>query len=665
MPSPTTAVPALCVLLLINVYSVAQKPEYLDSLNSLAKSYACQQIDKSDSISDAVIAMAEKSRHQLAIAYALKNKAQNQSCRGDFLAATSNLNRAVTLFKQYGDTRGKAEAYNNLATAYRNLSKIDSAKLYNSRHLKIALALEDSVLLMAAYSVKSGIHTALAENDSIIFYAIKGLAIAEKTNDLRFNGIFTLSIGNAYYQDEDYEPALKYYSKAKGMLEGANNERVLNAVYHNIASCNSKLNQLDTAFVYFEKAINLSQKLGNKYNLAYNYQGFADACYNKGDYEKAIQYNLLSRDISIELNEKRSLAAVLSNLAACYTKTRQPKLAIESASQAADIDREIGDLDKEADAYWLLSEAYLSEGDHESALAAFKKFYSIDSVLLSKEKIQTIFEMEARYQSEKKDLEIGNLSQQAAIKDLEIQQKNQAMVIGLLVVFFVAGTVYFANRQRTLKNMQAQTELEQRFLRSQLNPHFMSNALMAVQAFTLKNQPEKAASYLAKFAKLMREILEHSRQEFILVEDEVQMLRNYLDIHRLRMNESFDYSIEVDESIDLETDSIPPMFVQPFIENAIEHGVTNARGKGMINVKLVKESDFIAIEITDNGGGMIQEAHKIKGHHSLSTTIIQERMALLNKSMKKKIGLVWGNLVNESGEINGTRVELKVPYSYL
>jgi sensor histidine kinase YesM len=149
------------------------------------------------------------------------------------------------------------------------------------------------------------------------------------------------------------------------------------------------------------------------------------------------------------------------------------------------------------------------------------------------------------------------------------------------------------------------------------------------------------------------------------VEDELQMLTNYLDIHRVRMNESFDYAIEVSENINRETDTIPPMFVQPFVENALEHGITSAKSRGMIRLKLVKVGDYISIEITDNGGGFVQNKPALKEHTSLSTTIIQERMALLNKSLKKKINLVWEDILGENGEVSGTKVELKVPYGYL
>ena len=216
-----------------------------------------------------------------------------------------------------------------------------------------------------------------------------------------------------------------------------------------------------------------------------------------------------------------------------------------------------------------------------------------------------------------------------------------------------------------MKNEQAQSELEQRFLRSQLNPHFIFNALLAIQNFMMKNNAQLAALYLTKFSKLMRQILESSREEFIAVESEVEMLTNYMDIHKLRLKDSFEYKIDIDENIDVETDTIPPMFVQPFVENAIEHGIINAKNGGFIEIRLSKENEYISIEIKDNGGGLVRENATPKEHQSLASTIIRERMALFNKSLKDKIRLILNEIKNEKGEVMGTRVELKVPFSYV
>lgn len=264
----------------------------------------------------------------------------------------------------------------------------------------------------------------------------------------------------------------------------------------------------------------------------------------------------------------------------------------------------------------------------------------------------------AEFDSEKKEAQIESLSQKSAIQSLEIKQKNQGIIIGLIVILFVLLTIYFIYKQQETKKQQAQTELEQHFLRSQLNPHFISNALVAVQNLMLKNESESAALYLTKFSKLMREVLENSRKEFIPVEEEISMLKNYLDIHKLRLG-TFDFSIEVDKDIDIELDTIPPMFVQPFLENAIEHGVSNIRN-GQIELQFLKDNNYISIAIKDNGAGLVWKT--IEGHNSLPSTIIKEKMDLFNKSLKRKIQLIINTIKDENGLIEGTLVELKVPF---
>ncbi|MFK7951233.1 MAG: histidine kinase [Ekhidna sp.] len=303
---------------------------------------------------------------------------------------------------------------------------------------------------------------------------------------------------------------------------------------------------------------------------------------------------------------------------------------------------------------------YSENGLSDLALEVQLEHFALKDSFYSVEKEKEIQLVQSQFKTQEKDRDIELLSQKAAIQTLEIKQKNQMLIIGVVVFLFVLAAIFFIYKQRETKKKQSQTELEQRFLRSQLNPHFISNAMVAVQSFMLKNDGESAALYLTKFSKLMREILENSRKEFITVEEEISMLRNYLDIHKLRLG-SFDYSIDVDENIDPETDTIPPMFVQPFVENAVEHGIADLKEGGKINLKFKKDGDYISIVVNDNGKGL--QGNNGMDHASLSTTIIQERMSLFNRSLKKKIQLVVDNLNGEKGEAIGTKVKLKVPYS--
>ena len=169
-----------------------------------------------------------------------------------------------------------------------------------------------------------------------------------------------------------------------------------------------------------------------------------------------------------------------------------------------------------------------------------------------------------------------------------------------------------------------------------------------------------AVSYLSRYTRLMREILENSRKEFIRVEEELEMLKDYLEINRLRLSGMFSYEIVVDESIDEEEDMIPPMFIQPFVENAIEHGL-NPEKEGKIWIELKKLNAVIQVTIKDNGVGLDSAGEMQSNKQSLSTSIIRERMQLFNQSLVNKIELLIKNWLGESGDVGGTLVELQIP----
>ncbi|MEM9897372.1 MAG: histidine kinase, partial [Bacteroidota bacterium] len=203
-------------------------------------------------------------------------------------------------------------------------------------------------------------------------------------------------------------------------------------------------------------------------------------------------------------------------------------------------------------------------------------------------------------------------------------------------------------------------ELEQRFLRSQLNPHFISNALVAVQSSLLEKDIESAENYLTTFSRLMREMLENSRAEQIPIEDEVSMLQDFLTINKKRLKSGFDFSIKVADEIDQEFDTIPPMLIQPFVENAIEHGIAPKDENLVVAISFHKEESGIRVIVKDNGGGL-KEAKVNSSKESLSTQIIKERLALFNQSLKEKMSLSIDNWKDEKQGRIGLEVTLTIP----
>jgi LytS/YehU family sensor histidine kinase len=231
----------------------------------------------------------------------------------------------------------------------------------------------------------------------------------------------------------------------------------------------------------------------------------------------------------------------------------------------------------------------------------------------------------------------------------------------LLVALLGAVSGWLVYKQKTLKQHEALVLMEQKALRSQLNPHFIFNALGAIQNFMLQNKPEEAGGYMTRFARLMRQILENSREDYVSLEEEISTLENYLELQLLRFRGRFTYEIVVASDIDREEVSIPPMFAQPFIENALEHGLKDMQSGGKVLVSFTRQHDHILLTVEDNGVGLGGTYVTREGHKSLAGTITAERVSLINKGLKRKIELIVEDLKAMEGG-SGTRVKLAMPY---
>ena len=218
--------------------------------------------------------------------------------------------------------------------------------------------------------------------------------------------------------------------------------------------------------------------------------------------------------------------------------------------------------------------------------------------------------------------------------------------------------------------------LKQQLFRSQMNPHFIFNSLGSIQSSIINEEPGKAIRYLSRFSKLMRNILDSSIEEVVPLEEELKTIENYLELQKVRYADKFDYTIDIDTDIDTETVMVPPMLAQPFIENAIEHGIKHKVGKGKIEIRIRRSThrlidpsthrtpDPLIFEVEDDGIGR-QKAQEIlmqqdAKHKSLATVITRERIAALNRKSKKKITLEIIDLKDEKGLARGTLVRFKL-----
>jgi LytS/YehU family sensor histidine kinase len=221
------------------------------------------------------------------------------------------------------------------------------------------------------------------------------------------------------------------------------------------------------------------------------------------------------------------------------------------------------------------------------------------------------------------------------------------------------------NEKRENILQQRTAELEMQALRAQMNPHFIFNCLNAINHFILVNEVNTASDYLTKFSRLIRIVLDNSFRKNIFLSEELESLRLYIELEQIRFDHHFSYEISFKEVSDIDDIVIPPMLLQPFVENAIWHGLMYKDGSGILNVEIKRENEILICSITDNGIGRKRSA-ELKSSlsinkKSLGMNITASRLHLLNEGIGNQIGLQIIDLLDSVGQSAGTRVIITIP----
>ncbi|MEM9001854.1 MAG: histidine kinase, partial [Bacteroidota bacterium] len=270
-----------------------------------------------------------------------------------------------------------------------------------------------------------------------------------------------------------------------------------------------------------------------------------------------------------------------------------------------------------------------------------------------------IAKIETAFETKEKEEHIRKLELKNRAKDLEVTQKQTQLVAGSLIALAILLLALIFFRQRIFKNRFEKISLEQRLLRSQMNPHFIYNVLQNAISL-IDKQPKEAKGFIANFGQLLRLNLENSREDFVFLEDELKALKGYLELSSA-LTKKFFHTIAVDPDIDPAATKIPPMLIQPLVENAIKHGINGIAEEGKIKVSLSKKTKtLLHCNICDNGKGFSPMQGKPSNQHrSLSLNILQERLHMYVKN--KKNAMVTIEHPNAKGK-NMSCVGINIPF---
>ncbi|VXB89987.1 Tetratricopeptide repeat-containing protein [Chryseobacterium sp. 8AT] len=416
--------------------------------------------------------------------------------------------------------------------------------------------------------------------------------------------------------------------------EKENNKQDLAASYSQMADVNIENKNIPKAEENLNTAYQISKEQAPQQALAIN-QKLTNFYVDNKDFDKAIEAkrSVLKENFVKENSQKK--VEQIQELAEIYIKKNDPKEAIVLLKNAYDIALQKGHTLEAQKSVKKLDSLYNISENTDASVKLYRDFLGKLPDLVSKDR--SLVDNKILEDTEQR---ISQLEQEKKLKDELIRKKNifNYSLIGVLVLLTVLIIFIF----RTLKKVQIKNKkIALQSLRREMNPHFIFNSLNSVNHFIATNNELEANQYLTKFSKLMRGVMENSSEDFIPFQQELDLLQNYLALEKTRFSDKFDYEIEVDESLNTQSLKVPGMLIQPFLENAVWHGLRYRTDKGFLSLKFEKNNDSLNIFIEDNGIG-IEESKKQKTEHQKSrkgrgmkNTL--ERIALLNDLYKQNI----------------------------
>jgi len=387
--------------------------------------------------------------------------------------------------------------------------------------------------------------------------------------------------------------------------------------------------------------------------------------YLNGELETALDYFFHSLEYSVPINKLTSITNAYGNIGTIYRDKKEYKKAIKYYKESIKYSMEGKDWYNLSWLYKDISDMFIDLDDYPKAYENFvlHKQYS-DSLEMSKFNIG-LANARAMYETEKHEQELELLT-------FKLNQQKYFMYgsIGLALLIMLVGILFIRqnrmNSQRKISEMNHKiSEITQQNLRQQMNPHFIFNTLNSIQYYMYQHDKISTNNYLTKFSSLIRKTLENSQHTSIPIKDEIDALELYLELESVRFKDKFDYKVNIDDDIDTLLYKIPTMLIQPYVENAICHGLNNRENKGFLNIDLKLLDDRIECTIEDNGIGReaAQEIKKQKNgnHNSLGTKITESRLNLVSALYGKNMKIDYTDLKDKDGNPSGTRVVLHIP----
>lgn len=598
------------------------------------------------------------------------------SKQNEFNEATFYLQNAITYNKKRRDINDWSIIYNAMAFNFMRQNAKDSSLYYIQKSIQFAKrgsikktyikSIQSQALI---YQYFGQLELSFAKNTYAIQLAISNNEKFLLANLFREIGLSQLQINNTKDAEKYFEQSLEYAKKV-------NDPKQIALAYSNMAMVQFTKKELNKALNLNNKALVIMEKIQSENGLGvlYNHQGMI--------YRELKNYELAQSNFNKALvlfesaGNKSKIAEVYFNVGTIFLKQKKHENALNYLFKTIKIGKQIGASHLVYKSYKTISDVYGELNNKDLALSYLEKYMNfVDSNTMIQSSIK-IAELNEQYQSEQRDqlinqqanaIDLQNKNSaltKSKLENITLKNNNKLIIIFLilLIVLIFAIIIFSRWNRNKITQMQREAEMSQTLLRTQMNPHFVFNAMSVIQSYIYENDTKNSTKFLVNFSKLMRLILENSSKESISIETEIEILQKYLETQKLRFEDRFNFNISFDESLLESKTMLPPMITQPFVENAIEHGQLHTFPDGMVKISFNKIDQMLQIVVEDNGVGREEagQSKKSKDHKSMAMKITQDRIENLNYKYKSNGKITFIDL--KKNLKRGTKVIISVPY---
>lgn len=586
---------------------------------------------------DSILSIARQSNDSFGIAKALILKGEANIGAGNAVPALENLEASLSVINKINNRKLEIDAWLAKGSAFNLQGYYQKAFEACNKSLDIAKAINDTLSIAKGYSSIAGTMADMKYYPEAAKYTLQAYEIFKRLKKEDDIARMYSNLSAIYIGQNKYSEARNYALSAVKICDSINKYTIIADAYVNLGISYDYLNKKDSALFFYHKALPLATQFSN---LSMQ----TDICNNIGViYQDRVDEKDNNHKEGPDSDSSEKYFRIAFDLA---TKSRN---------------------------YYMINIVGATLSDYYAGVKKdYKKAYEYDMLssiakdsLYDNEKAKALAELTVKFETKETEDKNRMLQKENDLQKLRLQRKNIFTYGSLIAVIITAFFALLWVRQNKIKTKQQRIALEQKQLRAQMDPHFLFNSLNSIQHYIVHNDVILASKYLSEFASLMRRTLDISSGAMISLKDEIDYLENYLLLEKMRFENKLNYQIICSDEIDKNKSQIPPMIVQPFVENAIHHGLRYLKErKGNIIVSFGKEHNHIICKVDDNGIGILA-SRKLKEqlnekHISQGITLTQKRLSLIGKAKKTQLNILIEDKSVTTGE-PGTLVIIKFP----